>query len=184
MADTKVSALTAATTPLVGDELVPIIATPGGTPTPKKATVNDLRRFAGARASHNTTQSIPNGTYTAVVYNTEEYDTAAIHDVAALTSRFTVPAGMAGKWRIIMHAAFSANATGYRQQFAKKNGTTFLTGGMGVSASSSQETYLTSVLEVVLAAGDFVEQFVAQSSGGALTMISGDTAMSMVFVAA
>ena len=75
-----------------------------------------------ARAYHNTTQSIPNATDTALAMNSEEYDTDTIHDTATNNSRLTFKT--AGKYLVWAEIEWAANGTGERFVAIKKNGTT------------------------------------------------------------
>lgn len=139
--------------------------------------------YVGARAYHNTTQSITNATYTAVVFNSEEFDTHAIHDTSANTSRFVIPAGMGGKWRFTCNVAFAGNATGLRELWFKVN-SAFVKGGLAVppAAGGVDPTDLGLTVEINVAAADIVEAFVKQSSGGNLNLTATDTVMSASFV--
>lgn len=124
--------------------------------------------FIGARAYHSTTQSITNSTDTALLFNTEEYDTDTIHSTASNTGRFVVPAGMGGKWRFTGNASLSALASGsgtFNLKF-RINGTTDVKGAAERKervAGVILESNLTATLD--LAAGDYVE-LVLNSSGG------------------
>ena len=71
MADTKISALSAATTPLAGSEVLPIVQS-GST---KKATVANLSFGPAFRAYKTATQSITTLTSTKITFNAETFDT-------------------------------------------------------------------------------------------------------------
>lgn len=72
MADKKISALTSASTPLAGTEVLPIVQS-GAT---VKVAVNSLQSFAPAFSARNSTsQSISTGTFTKVTLDTEDFDT-------------------------------------------------------------------------------------------------------------
>jgi hypothetical protein len=136
---------------------LPVWATPAsGTPTAVSCSV-----FKG-------TQSISNNTSTAVTWDSENYDTDAIHDNATNNSRFTVPTGKGGKWLFQGNLIFGGNATGYRAAHIYKNG-------------SIWSQYITSAVTAVnggiqwqqtmnLSAGDYVQIFCLQDSGGALNL--------------
>jgi len=84
MADLKISALTSATTPLAGTEVVPLVQSS----TTKKTAVSTLMGFGPVfRAYQNTSVSIANATATVLPLNTEQFDTNSNYDPA--TYRFT-----------------------------------------------------------------------------------------------
>jgi hypothetical protein len=123
--------------------------------------------FVGVKATKSTTQSIANATDTLLTFPTESYDTDGFHSTSTNTGRITIPAGKAGYYLIIAHLATAANATGTRQIYINKNGST-LNGGFALSASSAdafQNGY--STIEN-LAVADYLEFYVYQTSGGAL----------------
>lgn len=149
------------------------------------ATAPEWGSQVGARAKHSTTQSITtSGTSQAVIFDTEDYDTDAIHSVASNTSRFVVPTGMGGKWLAIATLFFAANATGARLGQFKVNGTTFIDGSVtGVPASATTAAQYVQISVVAnLAAADYLEIFAYQTSGGALNLGATDTAMSFVYL--
>lgn len=90
MADLKISALTSATTPLAGTEVVPLVQSS----TTKKVSVENL--VNGYAASTNPTfsaygnaaQTITTDTFTKVVLNAEDYDTNSNFD-STTNYRFT-----------------------------------------------------------------------------------------------
>lgn len=85
MADKKISALTAASTPLAGTEVLPIVQS-GAT---VKVAVSSLTSFAPAfSASLSTNQTVSAGTTTKLTFNTEQFDTNSNYDNAT-NYRFT-----------------------------------------------------------------------------------------------
>jgi hypothetical protein len=121
------------------------------------------------RAYHNTTQSIPHNTDTALAFNSERFDTDAIHDTVTNNSRLT--AKTAGKYMITGHMEMDANATGVRTMHIMLNGTTVVAmqTGPGLSGNTAQMSVST-IYE--LAVNDYVELRVYQTSGGALNVTS------------
>jgi len=137
---------------------VPSWATPAaGTPT-----------FVGASVYNSALQTIANNTYTALTFNTEQFDTNAFHSTATNTSRFTIPAGYAGKYLINGQVLADNNATGTRSFYFYKNGAGFLytTNVQG----STIEPSLTASYIADLAVGDYVELFYWQNSGASRTV--------------
>ena len=117
-------------------------------------------------------QSINNNTFTALTFNTEDYDTDAFHDNSTNTSRITIPSGKGGKYLITGTVIFADNATNDRtvylylngvqdqELFAMKNA-----GGFNTSAGLS--------FVKVLVATDYIELFALQNSGGPLNINGG-----------
>lgn len=127
--------------------------------------------FAGCRAYNDGVQSIAHNTATAVTFNTDEWDTNSIHSTSANTSRLTIPADKAGRWEFHYRVAFAPSGTGVRVAFLKVNGATDAIGSSVVSqANTPVQNSIVGVLQIDLAAGDYVELFVYQDSGGALNI--------------
>lgn len=124
--------------------------------------------------------SIPDNVATAVTFNTEDFDTGALHSTVSNTSRLTVPSGAGGVYLVTATIAFAANATGSRQLQFYKNGS-------GVSATfvapghASLEACITATFLVSLSAADYMECYVVQDSGGALG-VSANSRFGMVKV--
>lgn len=119
-------------------------------------------------AYNNTTQSINDSTFTALTFNSEDFDVASMHDTASNTSRLTVPTGGDGVYLVIGHASFAGNATGARVAQLYKNGATALK-RTTMNNAGAGTTVLVPVSEIlVLVAGDYIELRALQDSGGAL----------------
>lgn len=123
----------------------------------------------GAKAYNSGTQTIANGTETAVTLNTDEWDSNAFHDTSTNTSRMTIPAGMGGKYLCIGKVYFAADADGYRRVGFYVNGAvsaiTIVDTDLGTDAA-----VIIATGELLLAAGDFVEMWVQHSAGGDLAI--------------
>ncbi|HXI18490.1 MAG TPA: hypothetical protein VNM48_19165 [Chloroflexota bacterium] len=118
------------------------------------------------RAFHSATQSIPHATPTALAFNSERFDTDAIHDTATNNSRFTCKT--AGKYIITGHVEWSANATGVRQLRIVLNGATPL---IIVAVTTPVGAGYQGVATIAdLAVNDYVELQAYQDSGSALTI--------------
>lgn len=116
---------------------------------------------------HNTTQSIPNGAWTALQFNQESVDsTGAMHSLGA-NGRIEVP--LTGVYLLAVTAAFAANATGWR-------GVGFDTNSAGVirghntrnNLGAADQVRVAAAVQFELNAGDYVEAKVLQNSGAAL----------------
>ena len=118
----------------------------------------------GARVYNSANLSINNSTTPALTFDSERYDTAGLHSTSVNTGRLTAP--VAGVYLIAATIAFDNNVTGNRQVQFEVNGTTTIqvvnndaeTGFVFVSIASLYR----------LAAGDYVQVRVNQTSGGAL----------------
>lgn len=122
MADKKISALTAATTPLAGTEVLPIVQSS----VTKKVAVSALTTFAPAfSASLSGTQTITTGTTTKLQFNTEQFDTNSNYDNAT-NYRFTPT--VAGYYQINVVLDFADVSTGAQDIVARlyKNGSQYL----------------------------------------------------------
>lgn len=123
------------------------------------------------RVFHNAAQSIANNTLTVLAMNSERYDVGSCHSTVTNNSRLTVPSGGDGKYSIGASVEFASNATGYRQVNILLNGTTNI-GATLLPTNGSTVAVGEAVAEYALAAGDYVECQVRQTSGGALNVTS------------
>jgi hypothetical protein len=115
------------------------------------------------------------GNWLAVTFDSERYDTGAMHSTASNTTRLTVPSGAGGVYAIGGTVDFAANTTGQRGIGLWLNGSTFLAKNV-VDALASGGNQMSVYTEYLLAASDYVELLTYQSSGGALTIsATGDT---------
>lgn len=126
--------------------------------------------FVGARAYKDTTpQSLANGTLTAITLNLESFDPDGFHDNVTNPSRFTCPAGKAGKYLFVGNIRFAPNTTGDRNAYFRKNGTTYYSTTLQRAASvGTSATDVPALAIIDLIAGDYVEMVGVQDSGGAL----------------
>jgi hypothetical protein len=129
MADLKISALTSATTPLAGTEVVPLVQSS----TTKKTAVSTLMGFGPAvRAYQNASISIANATYTVLPINTKVFDTNTNFDTT--TYRFTP--NIAGYYQVNAIANyFPAGGTNCFLSIYK-NGTEYIRGPAIVAGTS------------------------------------------------
>lgn len=125
-----------------------------------------LSRPAARLGRTTANQSIPHNTATALAWNAESEDTHNAHDNLTNASRFTAP--VAGLYLVTATVTWNGNSTGTRQIGVRVNGTTTYSGErIGVDGASI--TFVQSISRMVrLAAGDYVEAVVVQTSGGAL----------------
>lgn len=127
-----------------------------------------------ARVYRTSIQTLTSDTWTGVGFEVEDFDVGAMVDLGAQASRITIPTGEAGKYLVTGLVQFAADGTqtGLRVIAIHKNGTSIQEGiranGLGTDNSNIP---VTAILD--LAAGDYLELFVLQNSGGNLN-INGD----------
>lgn len=128
--------------------------------------------FHGARAFFAaTTQSIPSGG-NIVTWDSETYDTDNYHSNSVNTSRFTVPAGLGGKYLISAMVDFAGNSTGVRTIAIYKNGA-IAPGAWGNGVPGAVNATAASVVTIIdLVPGDYVEVLAWQNSGSAVNIQS------------
>ena len=124
-----------------------------------------------ARSHASGAQSIPNATDTVMVLDANDINTDGMWSGGANT-KFTAAIG--GKYIAIGGASFVSNATGVRYISVRKNGATYLA-VVRVSAVSGDITSIVTSDLVQLAAGDYIEFTVYQTSGGALNLTGAAT---------
>jgi hypothetical protein len=135
----------------------------------------DASSFVGCSAYKSTTQSIANSTNTILTFDSESFDTSAFHSTSVNNSRITIPAGKAGKYLVNAIVGFGANGTGIRTVELHKNGSITSNLLQGAPGSASV-TYFNGSIISNLAAADYLELSVFQSSGGALNVSGGTDA--------
>lgn len=116
-------------------------------------------------------QSIGTALYTVLTFNVDEYNIGPLHTTASNISRLTVPAGAAGNYLFQAGTSWEANAAGQRAVKVVKNGTIDVPGGgavVGVPAAAYTTQTTTQMMFLPLLAGDYLEVFVYQDSGGNL----------------
>ncbi len=126
--------------------------------------------YIGCRVHQSGTQSIPDTSATAVALGAEDTDAdpnGLMHDNVTNNNRIT--ARTAGLYHLGAWLQFASSATGYRYSTLRLNGTTILVQDTraGVSGTPTDVSLYTTY---PLAASDYVELLVIQTSGGALTL--------------
>lgn len=116
---------------------------------------------------HNTaSQAIATATVTALLWDTEEYDTGSMHSTASNTSRLIAP--VAGKYLAEGRIVFGASATGFRQANIRANGSTFYDTDTDYGPTAGGLCYLKVGVPLLMAASDYVEMLCSQNSGSPL----------------
>jgi hypothetical protein len=155
----------------VSDTAVTSITVPDGTLVDNGTGDVTLRTIptgvVGCYAFDSGTQSIPNNALTAVDFDSESVDSDGFHENVTNPSRITIPAGMGGTYVVGGFVMCASNASGVRIATLAKNGTNIGPAPQGnTDDAAAYGAVLSSVVE--LAAGDYLELKVYQSSGGAL----------------
>lgn len=129
------------------------------------------------RATPTANQTIATGTDEVLDFGAETYDTGALHDNSTNNTRITIPTGgNIGVWLFTASVAWTANGTGLRLIYVKKNGTTIL--GTNVipavagGGAGGSPVHSVMVFDDAPSVGDYYEAFVAQTSGGNLDTLS------------
>lgn len=129
-----------------------------------------LKVPAMCRVYKSSSQSISNTTWTAITFNAERYDTAAMHSTVTNTDRITIPSGWSGVYELVFQCDFATSGSGADR-----------IGAINVNGASDlvrcryppQATFAHRIhvaTSAYLTAGDYVTARVYQSSGGALTI--------------
>jgi len=112
------------------------------------------------RAGRSSAQTISNATHTAIIFDSEQFDTDSAYDTS--NGRFTVPVGEAGKYFFYGHFRYQANGTFDTAIEIHKNGSQIAHieyGSNGVYPSC-QISYIGDLAE-----GDYIQLTAYQSSG-------------------
>lgn len=169
MADTKLSALAAVTTPVPATDLMYLVQST----TSYQVTPNNLLKKwqpDGCRVYNTASQTIPTDTATAITFDSEVYDNGGLHSTVTNTNRITIVTP--GTYLITAHIEFASNATNSRFLYLHVNGTTTIA-NPSVSGASGQ---LGAAALYRFVATDWVQILVYHDSGGNLDVINNGTA--------
>lgn len=122
--------------------------------------------FRGVSAYPGSSQNISNNTWTSMTINFELWDTDGFHDNSTNNTRFTIPAGLAGKYSISASVIYGdRTSTGMQSIRILKNGNVYFNGLQWTPNSSN---YTGSPIDCVVdgTVGDYFEFQVIQNSGG------------------
>lgn len=167
--------------PTAGDVVLAAVYVPASDTTINPNQIVDKRVIllvappaVGASVYHSTgtPQTVTNGAQPSVAFDLEHYDTHDFHDNVTGNSRFTIPTGLGGKYRLAARLEWSANASGVRDLDFMVNGSTRY-GGDTRAGFATYTSVSFSTVDLVLAAGDYVETRGYQDSGSTLTLVAG-----------
>lgn len=119
----------------------------------------------GARVYHSVAQILPNASTTKLAFDSERWDSEAIHDPITNNSRLTCKT--MGKYLIIANISIESNGVGRRSVQIKLNDTTYI----AAEEWDTNQIFATRgcILTIhELAVNDFLEVAVYQNSGGNL----------------
>lgn len=124
--------------------------------------------MVGARVKNSGTQSCSDGADKKLSWDGEDFDTDTIHDTSTNPERLT--ATTAGTYIIIANVQFTSNATGERVAYIKFGGSTEIARTSVEACAGSYTTDVPAHAVYQFAAGEYVELFAKQNSGGPLTV--------------
>ena len=139
------------------------------------------------RAYATASQVAAHATWTSAAFTNESFDDDGFHDNATNNTRFTVPAGMGGKYLIAGSVSFASDGTGTGARYARilKNGVDVYGTAIIPPLIAQMRVPVTAVLDLV--AGDYLELQGRQTSGAGLEIgdttgagTAGETWLSMV----
>ena len=111
-------------------------------------------------------QSLANGVFSKVVFDTEEYDT----DSAFADSKFTVPSGQAGKYCFISCPGSMTLSDGkVIASYIYKNGSALSEAYQAYGTSGTSRNAVNHVAVLDLSVGDYIEIYAYQNQGSAET---------------
>lgn len=122
------------------------------------------------RAYNNASISISNNVTTVLTFNSERWDTNAMHSTSSNTSRLTCVT--AGKYVATVCVSFAANATGIRDVLIRLNATTDIAQILLPNAGGTFPTIIEVTATVDMAVNDYLEAYVYQNSGGNLNVLN------------
>lgn len=133
-----------------------------------RANLLAVRDAPRCRVYRTATQSIPNSTWTELLWTAERYDTASLHSTVSNTGRLT--ASTAGVWEVICHVMTDALTWGTDCLIElRKNGVSPGIARDRLMTTGYPHTF-TVATHVQLAASDYVTAHIIQMSGAAINV--------------
>ena len=134
----------------------------------KWATPSAGAAFSGAQARNSSSQSITNNTETAIIFDSEIFDSGT-YWASGNNTRFTVPS--TGKYSISVSVLFNYSVAGYQTIKIYKNGAfAYQVDRVGFTGTSSNAFSLGKTSLISLTASDYVQAFYYQNSGSTQTI--------------
>lgn len=122
----------------------------------------------GARVYNSASISVANATATALTFNSERFDSTAIHDTGSNTDRLTAPS--AGYYFISCHTEYASNTAGFRSTSIRVNAGGTIVGAQTLSPANGDGTIVIVTALWFMNSGDYARCFTYQTSGGALNV--------------
>ena len=126
--------------------------------------------FVGCGVKKTTDQSLSSSTYTVLSWDSENFDTDTMHDNSTNNTRITIATGKAGYYLLSGSISFGSNGTGNRIVRSYKNGSDFRWLAAVAASNTGNFTVVPFSQTLSLSAGDYLEIYAFQSSGGALNV--------------
>jgi hypothetical protein len=120
-----------------------------------------------ARVYNSAALTITNNTATVVTFDSERFDSGGLHSTTANTGRLTAP--ISGLYHFGVSIEWPANVAGIRQILLRLNGATFVAADIRSAAAAGGIEHTVSTV-YQLAATDYIETVVVQTSGGNLNV--------------
>jgi hypothetical protein len=130
--------------------------------------------FVGCRVYASSAQAIANATDTKVAFANESFDTDGFHSNVTNNTRITIPAGLGGYYRVTFNIGFATSAIGRRIYGVAFNGGGDVSKGE-LTPGTNIEPVGTITDTYSLAAADYIEVNVYQTSGGSLNTSGNST---------
>jgi hypothetical protein len=147
---------------LIADGAVVTDAIADGAVTPEK-----LAQTAAAGLFNSANLTVPSGASQVLSFSSERFDVGEMHDPSSTRLR----APIAGVYIVTGNVSFSGSSNvGQRRLEIRRNGEAIVA-SVQVEATSSNQTHLAVTKVIQLAAGDYLELFAAQTSGGDLAVL-------------
>jgi hypothetical protein len=129
--------------------------------------------------------SLAHATWDALSLNAEAYDSGGIHDNASNNSRLVAPES--GLYEVKGNITFDINTNGIRGINIRKNAASVQTAGTSLimltpDANGTSETRVFASVDHQMTAGDYLETFGYQNSGGGLSVIGGTAGLSFLSI--
>ena len=140
---------------------------------------------AAAKLARATNQSISDSTFTAIQFTSETYDLGDLADIGADNTRFTIPASFAGYYSLSGYAKFAASgatSSGRREIQFYKNGADQLETDTRDDVVDNSAVDVAISADLSLAATDYIEVRVLQSTGGALNITKASFSIKLIWL--
>ena len=120
--------------------------------------------------------ALATSTWDVISLGVEAYDSHSAHSTTTNDSRLVAPES--GLYTIKAHSAFDINASGIRGLNIRKNAAGVQTGGTDlvmviIAGNGTTQARPIAAVDAQLVAGDYIELFCYQSSGGPLNILGG-----------